>query len=81
MRVRERSREEEGSVWERRIKRGPPGRGVGGGCNHRTLYSSLTLPNILKWIIMGRVCMRSKNAVCMPGDVRMKPVILGNHRR
>lgn len=31
MRVRERSREEEGSVWERRIKRGPPGRGGGGG--------------------------------------------------
>lgn len=49
MRVRERSREEGGSVWERRIKRGPPGRGDGGGgCNHWTLYSSLTLSNILK---------------------------------
>lgn len=30
MRVRERSREEGGSVWEQRIKRGPPGRGDGG---------------------------------------------------
>lgn len=77
MRVRERSREEEGSVWERRIKRGPPGRGVGGGCNHRTLYSSLTLPNILKRIIIGSVyeikerhvyAWRCENEACYSGQ-------------